>query len=1788
MLQSERTNLPKVGMNTDVHPSELTETEYTFARNAVLSGESSEGVYKVQNEASNLLNTRLNDGYYVIGREYNSLNKRCYLFLVNPTTEVSEIGYTEIDTNLTQTDVLSSEGGVEYETVQEFLENITQQPQQEYITLLNDECNGELGFSIEHPFRDGTIVFKKEKCGDVMYFTDNYRWPTRRLALDHIDWYKSIDPLPGESSGTSLTITPPQLEFQAGTGETKTANIVSNLDLDPDVEETCVNSFKLLLRPYFATPCLRPVRLSDGGNLRMGIYEFKIAACDKLGNEYTEYYSATRPVSIFNRNQVVMDATETADRTGLGILLEVEWYDPNVRYYKVVVSQKSGADASTKYYVEGIHPISQKQITHVTDVDKEPISLERLSIIPTRYERTKLLGTSNGYLFEAGLTVEKAMNLQPAMLLLGSFMKWQTVEAEEGLYGDGVLDSLYGSAMRDEVYAYGIRFFGANGLTSNTYILAGRPAESADMAVLNDTNAQSIKQYQNDCFESTRIYTWQFKNTATDLGTVPSETIEFEGESFINEECTVKPYHYGKFGYHESLETYPGNDELFNASKLILPPDTPSAIQTDLNNWYRSGTDSNGNVTLNENADFRYRNIRHFRYPDNIISPFMEVNSKEPFARSKIYPLGLYIEDEVVDYFLRSALLSGYISQEQYEEIEGFEILIGDRTLHRSVIAKGIAYDMYKYKSDSTNEDVYFSNFPYNDLGDDPYHYVSKDDETLISHPFNKEGNNRFTFHSPDIHFRKPNLPNEMVIEGFQRGHSRGVFSQMDEHSKMVILSSDAYKLATNLAVAKALFNTLAQYGDYRVAQVTASGKTHKYGLSGKAMTKTDWNIDLNLNLTNSATGFTAVTGESIILTGVTGPVTGTILVPAINLSSGPGYIRNNNDSNNWIDTGDYKVTTTPGLPIIGEPSASVTGTHGVRIEGVTGNLDSLSTLEKGLILAGVIQGVMSDYSEDRQNWLKIFQEYGDPVNFGYFYTSAGFYNQFITNTQTDSYLRYLTGAYYLPEGMVRPNQGVTTDSELINNVDRETSVYITTADSSDRNSRFKVVYPSVVRSIDNSRFTSGQLGGDYENKSWEEERNILSPYISLKQYLPSQYGQVSSVKWLPTGYCTKFGTRTYHKIFGGDTRIGRFYLKRKVPFYTLFSMRQNRTPFNYSSHNNIGKNVYDINYDFAEITTDMPDNPIWSALLGLITLGWSIIDPATPERKSDYNFDDFNESNYYVKEYSKFYLASYGIPGFLCESDINTNYRYAGRTPVEGFYDQIGDYEKWTQEAYVSIREDNVYKYNPVYSLMPDRVNGVMLPDDFDQAEYDCRYDMPNGVAYGLQDLSEQDLIDPWSILRPLDLYQFPAANGPIIRVKGIESTQVACLFQNQLSIYNAVDQLRDRVDPIAETLGTGGIFLARPIGFFNADNGYAGAQHSQLLSTPYGHFYVDARNGTIMNLGLNAQGLTPVTEGKSTWFRKHLPFKILRSGIEGLSEIDLDFNYSGLGISLGWDSYNDRLLLTKLDYVVKQGQAEGLEYRNGLFFRKGTEQQVPLTDTTVFTDVSYTIAYYPAYGRWCGYQDYKPNFYINTPVGFSTGFNPNNRNGELNSVTIWQHLKTQQSYGVFQGRLYPFEVEFVSRNTFYNNELSHIGYWIDARRYKNEYEYAGLTNIGFGTGFIYNESENTGILEFVPEVENSRRQYLLYPSVSGDTLQILTTHRDKSWHFSQIYNRIIRNNSNIKQILSDENEIILSPNPNVIDKSLRMKDRLRGNYFKVRLSYNQSPYKIITHWFTESLQTP
>src|SRR5688500_6494316 len=104
-------SVPIKGMNTDVHPSNLTEQGYDHSLNSVVEDFSGNGFPILQNESSTLKCVNFPSGYKVVGVINIIEQDRKVLFLLNPTTGFSQIGeilgHNECGSSLTDDDDLA-------------------------------------------------------------------------------------------------------------------------------------------------------------------------------------------------------------------------------------------------------------------------------------------------------------------------------------------------------------------------------------------------------------------------------------------------------------------------------------------------------------------------------------------------------------------------------------------------------------------------------------------------------------------------------------------------------------------------------------------------------------------------------------------------------------------------------------------------------------------------------------------------------------------------------------------------------------------------------------------------------------------------------------------------------------------------------------------------------------------------------------------------------------------------------------------------------------------------------------------------------------------------------------------------------------------------------------------------------------------------------------------------------------------------------------------------------------------------------------------------------------------------------------------------------------------------------------------------------------------------------------------------------------------------------------------------------------------------------------------------
>ena len=781
-----------------------------------------------------------------------------------------------------------------------------------------------------------------------------------------------------------------------------------------------------------------------------------------------------------------------------------------------------------------------------------------------------------------------------------------------------------------------------------------------------------------------------------------------------------------------------------------------------------------------------------------------------------------------------------------------------------------------------------------------------------------------------------------------------------------------------------------------------------------------------------------------------------------------------------------------------------------------------------------------------RYEWLTIFRDLAAAQNLASYSTSLGYHNRLLKNIDDTQYLRGISVGKRLKD--YRRYEFLDEKSLeriRVNALLREDSTFVSLGN-------YNFSYPSDYSNYDNnsanisasSRTTAG-IGGSCES---QKERNVGSPYFTLKNWIQDQYGTINSIKWLTTNYKNNLTTDSKcQTIFGGTTYISRFTYKRKVPMFTQTAFRlADRLPFAYSDYPNIATPRFYCDY---ETTGD--EISFESAIF--------------PDINSNYNFDcATSRDRMYIKKPNKFYLWYYGITDFLVESEINCNYRYGKREPKDQFYPAYADIVAWTQENLVSIGEPNKFFYNTnAYSAKVSNTPFSYFDETYNLKDYEKRRKEDNKVMYSEPDNSENDFVDPWLIYKPRNNYEFPTKYGKLIQLKNLEAAQVLGRFEDQQVVFNVVDNLASRITPENKVSGTNSIFTTRPVEAKATDLGYAGTQHSDMVSTPYGHFSVDAKRGKVFMVNQIGQGWIPISEntgqkesGLKNWFREQLPFKILKE----FPDLDIDNKFKSIGISMGYDARFERVFITKKDYVLQVPKVGFSVKENVLFYK---EVEVDFTSSTtvinektikLFEEVIWTVAYKPADQSWVSYYSYKPDYYINYNDYFRTGHNYG-----IDKESLWNHNLNNKSFNVFQGRLEPFIVEVPLTNQNANKVLNTITLDIEAKRYQNEWDYTDWKGVGFNKVVVYNDNNNSGLLKLNQQTklqDLSAKEEVFYTTLDGKHT------------FNYFYNRVKNQDNNIPIWLNDKSRINKKLNNLAIAfTGKKLLERMKGNTFLVRL---------------------
>jgi hypothetical protein len=528
-----------------------------------------------------------------------------------------------------------------------------------------------------------------------------------------------------------------------------------------------VDCNKLLVQPNFSVPKITLVTEDSGGSLVYGTYQFITQYANSTGAAYTSYYNATNPVSIFD-DKITPNFDEQTTKSITG---RIENLDTSGLYdfFNLAVIETVNNIPTVKLI--GTYPIIGKTFDfNYTGNTQTLVQLSYQDIFEKfpYYDRAGGVTSASNSLIWYNLSTDQEKVLQNIWSKV--ILQWETYKVPytdfEG-YKNAINTANVKGYMRDEPYALEGILVWANGRESVASHIPGRAANSVDHSLVDTSNLDAASVKQDPCDPIKLKQRWQVYNTATKI----AFTEEYL-QGGVDNDCYVGPYEYGDFGYWESQEKYPNNPIIWG--ELAGKP------------------------------------IRHHKFPDVLVAPIHDNNTlNNPNFVHSIYPIGIRI---VAD-SLYKAVQESDLTDEEKSQIVGFKIVRGNRASNnKSVIAKGMFYNVGKYTRD--NEEFYYPNYPYNDVQPDPfissqkvtYNSGSKKD-TLLNGFSSNESKERYTFHSPDTHFAKPNGVDSgyIKIDSVEYGKSRSHFVEIKDNAKYKFLTRESLNVAFALGLSSVI-----------------------------------------------------------------------------------------------------------------------------------------------------------------------------------------------------------------------------------------------------------------------------------------------------------------------------------------------------------------------------------------------------------------------------------------------------------------------------------------------------------------------------------------------------------------------------------------------------------------------------------------------------------------------------------------------------------------------------------------------------------------------------------------------------------------------------------------------------------------------------------------------------------------------------------------------------------------------------------------------------------------------
>lgn len=1239
-------------------------------------------------------------------------------------------------------------------------------------------------------------------------------------------------------------------------------------------------------------------------------------------------------------------------------------------------------------------------------------------------------------------------------------------------------------------------------------------------------------------------------------------------------DCEPVPFAQGEFAYWESTETYPDNKELYDSSNIVLYPSDLDYLGFEegmrlLNFYYDDFVDDK--IILRD-VDFTCQPIRHFKMPDNTVSPFMSTDTSAPFSESLIFPLGVTIDSNVVRTMLIVALNNGLITQKQLNNIAGYEILRGDNTIHKSILANGLGYDIYKYSKEG--KDYHYANYPFNDLRDDILHYTDNTRSRFVPHPFNGDGNNKFTIISPDLFLNAPTLPTEVVLSGYQKGASRGQFTEVKEHPKWTILGRKGRDLASllgGLEAALELAIGLAQTAEvFRVdgglvwsfnapgiglailqasSQITSTPL--KYGQYRYQWIKTfrDLGSQYNFAHYHIAEGFhnsfLPNLDESEYIRG---------LSLAKYMKDGEyQYIDENNGNplrvNNYlrehsvlISSGDYNFNYDDNFKgfdtsrtIASDNSCSPNQEYESQvgspyftlknyIADQFGTIDSVKWLPTNYSFnindnnTGCITIFGGTVSISRFTWKKKLPLF-KATAMGLPNKLAVEYSPYKNIAEPRFYCDYETDGTYTVNAIGSLD---LPDIDSNYNFDCQNRGFYVKP-----NSKFYLYYYGITNFLVESEINCNFRYGKREPKNqfypqvgdlteWTQEVNV-----PIKEPNTFYYNNVYSLPVSNIPY--RFLDSTYSKELW--TRRAN---QENAVIYSEPDNSQNEIFDSWRVFKPLNWNEFDKKYGKLIGLKDLESSQLLvrfeNGMLLLNSID-SLADRITPQNKA------LGTAGVFTTRPLEFKRTDLGFAGTQNTDMVSTPYGHIWGDALRGKVFMLNQSGKGLEVISEMLGNQPTNMKNWFKENLPFKILKYFPNADIDNKFKGLGLNIWYDSKFDRVFITKRDYIPKQECIEYTDNdFYFSCVdtdcsddnlvtNGDFS--SGLEGWSTE--YEGDITIIDGKAWFNNS-DDVASNLSQDILEIGKTykINFDMYINPECNLQKYVRVSagTTYSDYYVQGED-------VNIELLLTCTENTT---------------------FNIETRYQCL--------YGEEVNTISIDNICVREQY--------------TKQKIDVDNENYFEDVSWTISFKAGEG-WNSYFTFYPDYTISKVDHFEVGYNFGQ-----DEETLWQHPMNNSSFQVFQGRLNPFMVEYPIINENTNKLLNSLSLNVESKRWQTVYQenniwqnsldYSQHPEIGFNKAYIWNNTNNSGLLELVEQRTLSQAKD--YPKTKLNSQEILFTALEGKHTFNYFYNRIINERNNIPMFINDKNRILKTINPQAVAfKGKPVLEKLKGETFNVTL---------------------